>query len=657
MKWQHAVAAVLFVALSVAITWPLAVNLERSVRDSSDPFITAWVLDWDWFITLREPLSLFHANAFYPARYSLAFSENLYGLAILLFPLRAAGVAPLTAHSLALIAGFAFCGFGAYLLGRHLTGSFLAGMAAGIFYAFVPFRFVHLAHLQHTWGGWLPLMLFALLLYAGKPSRRHAAFFALAFLMNGLTNIHYLLFGALASALTAAIAVPRRSWRDLAIATAIACLLLLPFLYPYVVAARMYGMQRSAGEAIYFSALPMNWIIDAKEPELRLFPGWLALIASAVTLLATVIVMLRRGIAASRDLWSRTTLGLFWLALGFLGSLGFNFVLHPFLFGGVPGFRAVRVPARWAVIGYIGMAILIALLTAMLVRRSRVVAALVPIAFAVELWAGPIRWLMVDPAPAPVYTWLATQPRTPLIELPMDVFTSDYEYLFRSTVHHQPIVNGVSGFVPPLRAELARKSEERPIPPAFVDILRRNGVELVVVHADLLDDARSANIRDWLRRELGAGRLSFVRRFDTELNSDWVFTLRPRHRAIPAELASFLAGEPPCSTTAMGWLDFPTFGSRWEKEATFSGWVIAPRGIRSVDLLLSNHRVRLPATVTETMVAPSRCAGRDVARARFTARFDSRPEGVRSETDVQVEITDATGAKTLLEDRPFYWEP
>ena len=76
-------------------------------------------------------------------------------------------------------------------------------MAAGIFYAFLPFRFAHLSHVQHVWGGWLPLLLLALLAYAERPTRKRAIVFAAVFLMNGLTNIHYLFFGALAMAITA----------------------------------------------------------------------------------------------------------------------------------------------------------------------------------------------------------------------------------------------------------------------------------------------------------------------------------------------------------------------------------------------------------------------------------------------------------------------
>src|SRR5438876_11588057 len=137
---QHAAAFAFFLLLTVAMTWPLARNIDRGVAWSGDPYINTWILDWDWCATFHQPLHLFDANAFYPARDSLAFSENLYGIAMLLFPFRAAGVPPVAAHNLGILTGFALSGFGAYLLGRLITGSAMAGVAAGVFYAFLPFR-------------------------------------------------------------------------------------------------------------------------------------------------------------------------------------------------------------------------------------------------------------------------------------------------------------------------------------------------------------------------------------------------------------------------------------------------------------------------------------------------------------------------------------
>ena len=47
---------------------------------------------------------------------------------------------PLAVYNIAILLGFAFCGYGAYVLGRVLTRSVPAGLVAGILYSFVNFR-------------------------------------------------------------------------------------------------------------------------------------------------------------------------------------------------------------------------------------------------------------------------------------------------------------------------------------------------------------------------------------------------------------------------------------------------------------------------------------------------------------------------------------
>jgi len=44
-------------------------------------------------------------------------------------------------------------------------------------------------------------------------------------------------------------------------------------------------------------------------------------------------------------------------------------------------------------------------------------------------------------------------------------------------------------------------------------------------------------------------------------------------------------------------------------------------------------------------------------RPRFVAIFPHRPPGVRERTDIQPEIIDGRGKRTLLEDRWITWEP
>jgi hypothetical protein len=640
---QHAAAALVFIVLTVGTTWPLARNLDRAVSDPGDPYITTWILDWDWWATFHAPTSLFHANTFYPAKWALAFSENLYGIAVLLFPLRALGMGPVTAHSIALLSGFAFCGFAAYLLGRKLTGSWIAGIAAGVFYAFVPFRFTHLPHLQHIWGGWLPLLLVTLLGYAERPTRRRAMLFAAVFVMNGLTNIHYLFFGALASAITAAFLIPRTQWRELALATGLALVVLAPFLYPYAAASDLYGMLRPREEVAHFSASVTDWLPGRiEEPERRLYPGPLAY---AAALLALYVARRRKA---------QLALALLWIAIGFLGSLGLNFVFHEFLYGGVPGFRAIRVPARWAVIAYIGISMSIALVTAAIAKRNRWLALLVPVAFAITLWAGPIRWFMTDPKIAEVDAWLATQKVRAIAQLPLDTGASEYEHIFRATAHHQRMINGVSGFAPPGRDLLGAMSKETPIPDAFVDRLRELGVELIVVRADTLAE-RGPAIHEWLRREVDRGRIAFVRRFHSPIAGDWVFKIGGLRAESPS-LQKFLAGEDTCSDGTMGALDFPPANTRFEGAAIFSGWAMSPHGIRSIDFWFDNRSVRVPAELTRDPLLDARCAPGTYARTRYVALFQKRPASVRLRTDVQVEVTDGRGEKTVFDDRWITWD-
>lgn len=647
MRRQHLAAATLFVALTLAMTWPLAPNLNRAVSDPGDPFINIWILDWDHWATLHRPLSLFHANIFHPTKYTLALSENLYGVALLLMPLRLAGVPPIAAYNVALLAGFALCGFGAYLLGHRLTGSWAAGLAAGVFYAFVPWRWVHLPHVQHAWGGWLPLMLWALLLYVERPTRRRAALFAALFVVNGLTNIHYLFFGALAIALTMGLVAWTgfREWKRLLIASAIGGAVLVPFLYPYLAVAKLYGMQRGIDEVLQYSAIPSDWLRSGPQvklyagllepsidPERWLFPGFLAIVLSAAG-----IFVARRGQLALASLW---------IVLGFLGSLGLNFELHSFLFGAVPGFRSIRAPARWAVIAYIGMAILVALATAAIARRNRWIALVVPLLFALELRAAPYRWYLTNPEPPPVARWMARQPGT-FAELPMDEGAIDYFTMLWATAHHRPITNGVSGFTPPETIRLQWLASLDPIPDELLEELRRLKVSHVIVHTEFLG-RRSRSTREWVGREVARGRLGFVRRFDSGAAGDWVFRVGARG-PIPDDLRRFIADQQTRSGSTFGALDFPPRDAVFRGKAMFSGYALSPHGVRRVDLLFNNGRIRLPTELRpEASLHEVFPWYPSVLRPRFVANFDTRPPGVWEQTDVQVEITDGRGEKTRL---------
>ncbi|HEX9493909.1 MAG TPA: hypothetical protein VGA33_11650, partial [Thermoanaerobaculia bacterium] len=267
-------------------------------------------------------------------------------------------------------------------------------------------------------------------------------------------------------------------------------------------------------------------------PELWLFPGVLAIVLGALAIFSRE----RRSVV----------IALTWVAIGFVGSLGLHTFFHRFLFTYVPGFRAIRVPARWAVIAYVGLAMLVALATAMIARRRIWITPMLAAVFLIELHAAPIGWYMAQTTVPPVERWIAAARPRALIELPR-IAGREYQVVFASTAHHRPIVNGVSGFTPPEYERVTALTDSWS--DALARELARIGVSHIVVHADVID----ASGRAWLARALARHEISFVRRFDGGVRGDWVFTIGGPSRTSP-ELDAMLRGEPTYSEMTTGML-------------------------------------------------------------------------------------------------------
>jgi len=347
-----------FANFTALLTWPYINYLRDVVADSGDPYLVSWILWWDYHQTFTNPLHLFDANIFYPLRYTLAFSEHCYGLALPFFPLFALGLRPLTVHAIALFLGFVFCGYGAFRLGRTLTGSSSVGWVAGIIFAFVPFRFHLLSHLPYLFSPWIPLVFEALVLFVRRRSHKRAIWLGVAFFMNGLTSVSWFALTLVPFAFVAALLLTRyqlwgdrQFWRRGATALGIAALALVPFMLPYYLVSKLYGFKRSIEEVKANSAWPIHWLSVENRNKLwnrmgegiaggaqfKLFPGLLPVLFS----LAAVIIaapLEKRAVLSERSV-NRNWLGrldaliafafaLSILAVGFDGTNAFGNVFH-----------------------------------------------------------------------------------------------------------------------------------------------------------------------------------------------------------------------------------------------------------------------------------------------------------------------------------------
>jgi hypothetical protein len=151
------------VLLAIVTTWPLILHLpSRIAPDLGDPVRTAWEVAWVGHALAHDPLHLFDANAFYPHKHSLAFSDSLlgYGPAGLF---GSGTVAALVRYNLLFLFAWSLCFVGAYLLARELGLGRLGSAAAGVAFAYAPYRITEAGHLHVISSGGIPLALFLLL--------------------------------------------------------------------------------------------------------------------------------------------------------------------------------------------------------------------------------------------------------------------------------------------------------------------------------------------------------------------------------------------------------------------------------------------------------------------------------------------------------------
>jgi hypothetical protein len=124
----------------------------------------------------------------------------------------------------------------------------------------------------------------------------------------------------------------------------------------------------------------------------------------------------------------------------------------------LPGYSAVRVPARFAMLAALCLSVVAALAFARLTRRARgfvrtVLAALVIAGVLVDSWIGemplptlPVRFRALESLPA----------GTAVLELPLGETEDDVAAMYRGMYHRRPVVNGYSGFFPPIYDVLHR---------------------------------------------------------------------------------------------------------------------------------------------------------------------------------------------------------
>jgi hypothetical protein len=461
--WREiAVVGLVGAAAAVVLTFPLASRLGRIARDDADGRFSIWNVAWVAHALTTDPAHVFDANIFYPHTGTLAYSENNLGAGVLAIPVYVLTKNPYAAHNAVVLLAFLLAATGMYYLVRYLVGDRRAAAVSAIGFAFCPYVFAHMAHIQLLITAGLPFSMLAFHRLADRPSASSGvvlgAVMAAQALSCGYYGVFVVLMVAYASVVTGAV---RGVWTDrryltaLAVAALVSIAIVAPAFAPYL-ALQKGGFNRDLASARFYapnfsaylasSSYAHAWMLD-------IIPRWRNEVAFPGFVLTVCGVA---GVWVARSTRRTELLAIYGglTVLAFWASFGPAAGLYSVLYRSVPGFGLLRAPGRFCVVVALGLAVFAGLAIARLLERmprATAVGCALALLTAAELKV-PLNLPEAQPL-EPVYRVLATLPRGAVIEMPffypaVGLFQHT-KYMVASTAHWMPLVNGYSDYIPP----------------------------------------------------------------------------------------------------------------------------------------------------------------------------------------------------------------
>lgn len=285
------IVAVLFTVLTLVYLRPVwRVWQDHIAPVPEDSVFNLWVLKWGVHQIHMGLPDVWNANIFYPTRGTLALSDHLLGPAFQLALFELAVPNAIAGYNMLFVTSFIAAGLATAWVARRSGSSALAALLAGCVFAFSPFRFQHLNHLQILLAQWIPLTLWWWdRLLAERTPGNAARFFAFYVLhvtggcyLAYMIHIPMLVLLANRAAVHGRELLAPRSLRVLVPVAAGAGALLAVLFLPYLETSRRLGLTRdeteidALGAALpsYLSPALENWYFGPpKRGFLRTPPG------------------------------------------------------------------------------------------------------------------------------------------------------------------------------------------------------------------------------------------------------------------------------------------------------------------------------------------------------------------------------------------------
>jgi len=539
--WKWLVLPVLFFsAMTTVLTFPFPLHMKDTVLHQADPLLNAWILAWDAHILLRDPIALYQANDFYPYSNTLAYSEILLAQGLLAIPIIWLTNNPILGVNIAWFSSFVLSGVAMYVLIYHFTRHLGASLVAGTIYAFNPFRFAHIFHVQVLSSQWAPVAFLFLDRLIKRQKFSDAAGWTLFLNLQFLSSYYHALFSTVAVGvlmggywLWERQRFSCRLFFLLLICLVISAAIQIPLVTPYFFVSRSMGFERSLEDAIrggasltdFITAPSSNWLYGPLTSHLRGEGWWEHITFPGVVAVALAVVGLFNGLKQRCGFRKWVVQYLILTVVLFVFSLGpslrieehtiFSPLPYRLLYDYLPGFRAIRQPARFHVFTMAGLSLLAGVGVVAIdgclksIRHKTIMVITLICLIALENLAVPLPYVHMplnDRIPT-VYCWLAEQPGDgPVLELPilMDVGAVEAPRLYYSAFHWKKLVNGYGGFLPPVYAHFL--FFDREFPDQSYRWIVGLGVRYVILHRWQYDaqelrriDERLSGFQDRLR--------------------------------------------------------------------------------------------------------------------------------------------------------------
>jgi hypothetical protein len=510
VKRQAVWATLVGAALAAWLTYPTIVHPASMARlDTGDGRFSLWNVAWVAHALVDAPSSLFDANIFHPHTGTLAYSEANLVAGAMAAPVYALTRHPVAAHNVTVFVAFVICFVATWALVRRFIGDWRLALVPATAFTFSPFVAARTPHIQLLMIFVFPVVLLALHRFVERPGVGRGSVLGLALALAALACGYYGIYAGLAVGLgllwwLPGQTSPRRYWVGSLAAGVVAASLVAPVLQPYLALRDDAGARQtsdveelrgySADWRAYLTspAHAHQWIIRAVGMGHEvLFPG------ITMTALAALAFVRRRrdDAAASRVFWFYAALG----TLAAWASFGPDAGLYAALSEALPFMSFVRAPARFGVLVVFALAVPagFGLAHAVSGGRRTVAATVLVLIVAVEVSAAPWPLRRVPETP-PVYRMLAELPRGPVVEFHFPYRSGDLfqhtRYMFWSTWHWQPLVNGYSDHIPPDFREIVVPINGFPDDASF-RILEARGARYVVFHWDTYNADAQATLR------------------------------------------------------------------------------------------------------------------------------------------------------------------